>query len=546
MKKFILPCLLVLGMVTSYSVSNANCGASSTGCCAKVCEPDNSCDVNATSRSYLDVRPLFQSVAPEMVAGFRDNRIHAREGGAHGAAQVVILGSKSTNSEDLARYFFPFGKTQLLVDEQIGALINQDLLAEHFNIFTVDGNFRSRITIDPEQSVVGAGFHVKQGFCINEERGRGFYASLSFPVLRVSNNMNLCENIENDGGGAHITFNNGTQIVDYNVQANMTEALNQCDWLFGKISPCALKKTGVADLELKVGYEWIERSPYHLESYLGIKVPTGNKPNSEYLFEPVVGNGHHWGIMFGSALGVEIWQDEQTGREFRLELNNHSQYLFNNTQCRSVDLFCKPWSRYIELYRDIDEAVTANSFNAAPVSNATLATNFATPGINVLTIPLKVRPGFSQNITTAAVFTTPKWYLEAGYNVYFRQSECLKLACPWVEGPAIKHEQGSGQTNPVRDITGNFRLENIDPGDATNLMRLQDYKFNFIKEEDLDIVSASSPGVISHTVYGAVGYEYPDRDIPVFGNIGGSYEFGHGTNAVLERWVIWAKLGLSY
>lgn len=531
MKRFNLIYFLFASVISFTLIANQPC------CRTTECTPDSSCDCEFSSRTFLALRPGFQSASPEMISGFRSDRLHAAQ--RHGAAEVVFFGSKSTNENDLARYFFPFCKTDLFVDEQVGLTSPpqpQDILAQHFNIFTINGTFRSQISIRPQTSQVGAGFYLRKAFCMSEDKGRGFFASASFPIIRVKNNLEFEENIINDGGGAR--FN-----ADENVVGNMTEAFIQPEWQFGKISEFSLSKTGVADIELKIGYEWIQQEPFHLESYLGVLVPTGNLPNAEFLFEPIVGQGRHWGIILGNAIGVEIWRDDAKDRSLRVEYTGHTQYLFSNTQCRSVDLVCKPWSRYIELYRDQAQAITAST-----LSNSTQAANFATPGINILTLPIKVRPGFANNTTIAAVFNTHRFQIEGGYNLYVRQSECLKLACPWQEGPAIKNRIGLGNTNPVRDITGNARLENITvnstPGTG-NRIALGDYKVNFIKEEDLDLTSAASPCVISQTVYVAAGYSCPDRDIPLFGNIGGSFEFGNN-NAVVERWTIWGKFGLSF
>ena len=511
----------------------------SKDCCRTECTPQNSCDCEITSRSFLAVRPNFQSESPEMISGFRSHRLH--EGERHAAVEAVLFGSHSTDEENLARYFFPSCKTELIVDERISLDSPpqpQDLLAAHFNIFTLNGTFRSKISIRPQTSAIGAGFYARKAFCMNEEKGRGFFTSISFPIVRVKNDLQLQEDIINDGGGVNLNAD-----ID-NVAANMTEALNQGQWQFGKISNFAMKKTGVGDIEWKLGYEWIQQEPFHLESYLGILVPTGNKFDGEYLFQPIVGHGRHWGIMVGNAIGVQVWQDEMNDRSLRVEYASNTRYLFRNTQCRSIDLFCKPWSRYIEVYQSQDQAMVAES-----LPDSTQGQNFATPGINVLTIPVKVRPGFAYNMTTAAVFDSKNWKLEGGYNLYARQSECLKLACPWQEGPAIKHHLGDGSTNPVRDITGNYRLENITvngtPGQG-NRLDLGDYKLNLIKESDLDLNSAASPCIISHTIYAALGYTMKDRDKPIFGNIGGSYEFSNSNNAVVERWTIWGKIGLSF
>ncbi len=182
-------------------------------------------------------------------------------------------------------------------------------------------------------------------------KGRGFFTSISFPIVRVKNDLNFQEDIINDGGGADFS-------ADENVFENMTEALNQPEWQFGKISPFAQHKAGVADIELKIGYEWIQQEPFHLESYLGILIPTGNKPSGEFLFEPIVGQGHHWGMLFGNATGIEnLERPRKRPAHLRIEYAGHTQYLFRNTQCRSLDLMCKTME---PLYRSISRSRSSN------------------------------------------------------------------------------------------------------------------------------------------------------------------------------------------
>src|SRR5688572_21087411 len=98
MKRFNLIALLLLSSVTAQI-------AAGSGCCRTECPPDNSCDVEYTSRSYLFVRPAFLSASPEMISGFRSDRLHFREDGLHGTAEAVVFGNKSTDDHSLARYF---------------------------------------------------------------------------------------------------------------------------------------------------------------------------------------------------------------------------------------------------------------------------------------------------------------------------------------------------------------------------------------------------------------------------------------------------------
>ena len=111
---------------------------------ARDCGPCTSCDCEVSSRSYLSVRPLFQSASPEMTSAFRYDRPHVKDDGCESAVQFVLFGSQSNQEKDLARYFFPFCKTELTVDEAVPAPNPQDqnqfgpdLLAGHFNIFTL-------------------------------------------------------------------------------------------------------------------------------------------------------------------------------------------------------------------------------------------------------------------------------------------------------------------------------------------------------------------------------------------------------------------------
>lgn len=503
----------------------------------------DSCDFEETSQTFLAIHPHFQSSSPEMVSAFRDDRLHVREDGRHGTIQFALFGSRTTNDEDLARYFFPFGKTELIVDERIEELrpgVEADLLALHFNIFTTNSNFSSKISIEPRQSVIGLGLHYRQSFARNEEKDRGFFFSFSTPITRVKNDLNFTEKVIEDGGEPN-------EAADENVVANMKEAFNQKEWKFGKITTKSMTKTRLAAIEVKLGYEWLQHDPCHLESYIGVIIPTGNDPEGEFVFEPIVGYGKHTGVMFGSTFGIQIWDDEENDKHLRVEYANHSQYLFKREQTRSFDLKNKPWSRYQEVYADEDQAREATDPALPLLRQATLAT----PGINVFTQKVDVTPGFSHNINSALVYTSKGFQGELGYNFFCQRSECVKLACPWKEGPALKHFEGQGQTNPLRDITGSRFRE----GQVRDLagalppiipVSLANFEQSIIKETDLDLQSAATPCRLIHTVYGALGYRWDDREYPVFTNFGGSYTFSRNNNAVPRRWTIWGKFGFSF
>lgn len=486
------------------------------------------CNCKATSQTFFSVRPPYETATPERDSLFL-HRVRAREDGCFGAVEFTLLGGQSTNEEDLARFFTPFCKNKLKVTEQDTA--NNDLLATQFNIYTGTfnggyhrGNFESTICIAPKQSVIGLGITYKQAFrrCSKEDddNERYFWFEISSPILRVSNTMCLKEKTIEPG-----------QAANDNVVANMTEALKQPGWCYGKIDNCKHEKTRLGDIEFKVGYELLRCQTCNLESYVGALIPTGNCVKGEYVFEPIVGHAKHFGFLLGSSGDFELWRDDELERRIVFAYDMNLLYLMSKKEKRSFDLKFKPWSRYMQLYRNKEQAIQAST--AAAEEQLFLHT----PGINIFTRDMCVYPNFSRTYNAEFIFYCKKWLAEVGYNFYARSAECVELACPWVEGPALKSLQGDGYTDNVQTIRDEFNTANAVNVDA--------YNENLITACDLDLESAAHPCVLTHTVFGAFGYRWNEREYPLFAGLGASYEFAV-TNAGLERWLVWGKFGFSF
>jgi len=500
------------------------------------------CSAQYTGKTVLaNGQVPFTSVSPELVVSFRNGLTYDCNYGKKGSFQAALFGSRSMKKNDLARYFLPHGATSLLVVED-GPADNfsqkKNLLAQNFNIFTKKHSFKSEISLAPVQTMVGCGLHWRKCFLYNPLTGNGVWASVSSAIMRVKNTMNLREAILNTGGGPDYK-------ADTAVVGSMKEALNQYEWKYGKIPSHALDRSGLADIELKIGYsQSLPKQLHHLDLYGGLIVPTGNKYSGKYVFEPIVGRGKHVGLMFGGGFGKDVWVDQDEYVNWEVSL--HGEYLFKNKQHRSFDLVDKPWSRYLELYIDQEQAQ-----NVAQVvgSDPVRAQNSATPGINVLTRSVYVTPGFAGDMNTAFVYHKPVVQVECGYNLFVRQSECVKFVCPWSVGPAIKYAEGVGRTNPIRDITGNKYLEQKvvdDHGVEIIPVALVNFDQSLIMSEDIDMQSATTPELIAHTLYIACGKWFDDERVnPVLVNGGILCTFSQ-ENAVINKWLMWFKAGVSF
>ncbi len=430
MKKILLS-LLLLGSTASVFADT---------CCPEECCPEDSCALRAdscecvaSSQTYFNAHPHFQYHMPEHVAGFRQDRLFARDEGRGGALDVVLFGSRSTNSDDLARYFTPFCKKTLLVSEDRFSPARADIDPQHFRIISQSDPYEGRICFEARQSVIGLGFHYSQRFAWDEEEGKGWYVDISTPLTRVKNRLCLREFITQESTALEITGQ-----TTFN---NMTDAFKNPDWKYGKIcqsKPCdadcnvdcntdcddcgvcesKMKRTRLADIQAGLGRIWMMDEKCHLSSYVGVLIPTGNTPKGELVFEAVVGHGGHSGVFFGSEGGYRLWANDTGDRRLDVEWAVNSLYLGSKCQKRSFDLKCKPWSRYMEVYANKAQAEEANSLSGNQ------ANFLATPGINVFTQDVNVTPGWSFNISSAFVFTSASGFQgELGWNRYCRRQE---------------------------------------------------------------------------------------------------------------------------
>jgi len=491
------------------------------------------CDCKVSSHTFFSVRPLYQSASPERVSLFHDPMV--REEGRGGNFELTFLGGKSTRNKGLARFFTPFCKDSLLVLENPTAG-TPDLIAQNFNIDTVNGTFQSNIQFKMHESVFAIGLTYRQSFggrFSDEEGNRRLWVEISSPVTRVHNTVILEEQIVNNGGGAAVITGlpAGQVIVD-----SMTAAFNQSDWLYGKIDPThKLTKWRLADIEAKIGYEWMSGEQCGVESYVGVLIPTGYRPKAEYIFEPIVGHNKHVGIMWGNSAYYKLC--ETNCWNIDIYADTCAKYLFRRNETRSFDLKNKPWSRYIELYANFAQAQQANALAVA--GNIAAAATLSTPGINLLTQDLKVTPRFSYTVNCAVAAKSQRCDLELGWNFFAREAECVRLANAFTPAFAMKSPLGAGATMPVRTINNNFLAANQLAFSAAN------FSTSLIQESDLDLESAAHPAVLSNSIYGAAGYRWDDRCYPMFAGFGGNYEFGKD-NSVLNRWTVWGKCGVSF
>lgn len=501
----------------------------------------------ATGQTFLSVKPQFQSATPERVTLFRNHQALYREDGWGGGVQFVVFGGQSTNGNKLAQFFGFNGlggsKNPFIVNSAFTDTVNDTNYSRNidpvnfginYTVGTTPGAFASTLSFDPRQSYVGGGFDWRQylGWW-NDDCKKQWWFEISFPVVNVSNDMRLTET-------GFVT----TGTVCGASPANMTQAFRGVTGGYTLTTPAGItpftcaaetganvtmnygiidgkqQHTGVADVELKLGYDYINEPNHHFEGYVGLVAPTGNKPAGIYMFEPIVGNNHHFGLMTGASLGFEVWRGCHDNT-LRFEFETNNRYLFRNSQVRSFDLYNRPWSRY--------QLVYANATDAA-AGRKTFAIDYLTQSVHV-------KPHWQTEINIGLVYNHCGFEAELGYNIWARQAEDVTLRTTFTTGLAIADINAAVTTASVYQTISNPQLG----GGIAYPTLLADG--GTITSADLNLASAASPAALAHIVYGSLGY-HAEWCWPVFVGVGGSYEFST-FNTAINRWNVWGKFGVS-
>lgn len=512
-----------------------------------------------TSRTFFSVRPPFLPGSVERQGAthdvFRDYCTRERS-----VFSVTPFGGRSTCSDKLASYFLPFGKSEVICGELGSRAVKDetaDVVANYFNVLTDKydpaadsifndttgiGNwtFESRLRFEPVHEYFGLGLLYHRHLSANLDKGLWF--ELAMPIVFVKNDMGLCEKIICPGssGASKGSFFKNVK----NPPRNMREALASGKFFYGKIDECESKtgKWGISDIEFRLGYIFLHEPRAFICSYLGILVPTGNKPTGEYVFEKIVGPNGHAGFFLGSEWAMRVWQNERDWFAFHLE--TVGTLWLDNQQVRSIDLRGKPWSRYIWAYR--------SALKETPII----------PGINLFTRSVWVNRGPSRDLNVAGVVAISNLQGEAGYHFNASETERIRLAKPWPSNVALtglwtgknifwnssepQHISRNNQT-----INESLRILNdcpwFEPAKDPNpdAWYVTQDTYRQLGQDQLDFDSGAHPATISHTLYLALSYYWQEATYPGFVSFGGGYEFGRGDH-VMDRLQLWMQAGVSF
>jgi hypothetical protein len=460
----------------------------------------------------------------------------------------------STNDEDLGKYFgIGNCKTPKCIKFGDPSDTSVDLDSSFFihNVDPADSTLirsfpTGTIQLCPEQEVYGFRMDFFQSMNCPV---KGLFFKASLPFLHVKNDTKIkfkkCGDENKVTIGCHeasmLDFFSGrvniaSDLTDDVVSANLQAPLKK-----GKIS-CSRSAQGVADLELMLGWKFLHNDKYHGFISAGVVVPTGNKVRGEYLFEPIYGNGDHFGLHVELDAGARLWKGEQGALKALAAVSY--RYLFSGTEMRTLGLKNICLTSVENTTEDPETVRTTGSkkFGHYALGGRKDQKNEQLfPLANVLSPNLRVKPGSQIDAQMWLSFQNSCFIVDVGYNLFWKDEESLSLKkCSGFENDTyaiadprfvVIPDTGAPEDSPEF----NLDEDGIIAAGTT-----------FINECNLCFDAAKTPSQLTHKIFGALGWHFNlCTSYPTSLSVGGSYEFA-SDNSALEQWAVWAKAAFSF
>jgi hypothetical protein len=470
---------------------------------------------HSTDKTFLMPRPQGVNLAMEYTTWnkYIQKQYKFRGGTALAATSFY---QESNCSENLGKYFGIKHHDYIKFNEKADddtADINLRYILHDYN-YEANPRF-GKTEFSPNQRTFGIRVDLYQDL---KEIAKGFYLKATLPFVYVQNNMRLSiEDVDTTSGRvstkqilANFFAGNYSVLNDMHTQPNAQFALDAAKF------NGAHSKSGLADLDFVFGYRFLERKRGFAALNLGLTIPLGNTVEGTHLFEPVYGNGNHWGLGVGFDSKVKFFKHKDS--YFKLMLVLNYRYLFEGTEKRTLGLKNKHFGQYFLVGKDGDWA--------------------GRPAANVTTKTLEVTPGSQIDGLAGFAYKNGGWVLDLGYNIFWKDSENLSLKEHWKNNQYALVALNKNFTDGALG-TG---ATDYDDGDGTSVAFADAYKLN---KTNLDFEAATNPSYLTHKIYGGCGYIFKRWKNEVMVGVGGSYEFANSNNE-LENWAVWFKGGINF
>jgi len=385
------------------------------------------------------------SVTPEYTRSFQSSKIAKSLFGS-----AISFGKKGCNGKNSASFRVSGSQA---TNRQVG-----DLLADYFGLPL---DYQSTVYVKPVIQNFLVDFDLYLGldnlFC-------GLWFKAHAPIVYARWKLGLNEQKSNAGtlgypagyfGPSAVPVNNlNTSFISY-LQGNAptVSGIDFQPLKNSKLSSvkCASNKnatfykhsnhtTRLSDIRMSLGYNFAQNEDYHVGLGILAAAPTGNRVNDELLFQPMVGNGHHWEFGGQFTSHCTAWRSCDNTQNIELSLDVDVTHLFATSQFRVFDLIAADDNSRYMLALTMKNAANSNlegntiaSFPTGPASGYFAASsqfnNIITPLANIAAQKVKVSQPYQVDLTAMVTYNRCGLTWNTGYNFWMTGAEKFGKQC---------------------------------------------------------------------------------------------------------------------
>lgn len=310
-----------------------------------------------------------------------------------------------------------------------------DWLADYFGLPT---DYLSAVDVRPKISNALVDLNIFIGW---DKYIPGLYFRMHAPLTYTRWDLNPCETLITTGSDAHDPgYFNPEGIPRIQLVDNFTnfitgeDAPKATNLIFNKLKYAKMNCKGnralkLSEIQVAFGYNVLHTEDYHLGGNIRFSIPTGNRPKGEYLFEPIIGNGHHWELGGGLSTHIVIWDNEETEEKAALYCDINITHMFSTQQKRSFDLCVGANSRYM-LAQKMGTPIIDNLrglVNGERIEPKFQYQQEVTSVANLTTLDVEVSNSVQADIAVMLAYTKGKNSWTFGYSFWGRSTDCITL-----------------------------------------------------------------------------------------------------------------------
>lgn len=557
-----------------------------------------------TNHSFMTYRSQGQNLARN-VAGWQSLRTDIYNGDAQGNVSIAVEYDQAFNRGAINKYFF--GSDCMTFSGSLAPYRGAcDIMADYFGLPT---DFQSVVSFSPQMHNVIFDFDFYWNLdCLI----KGFNLRFYLPVAYTRWALNPCEKVINPGTLAYPAgYMSNARIDVPDLKKGALDVLSHCQTFgdladpiqYGRLDACAQHTTKVADILVALGYTFVRHRAGLVGINLQTVIPTGTFSHARNLFEPQIGNGHHWALGGGLTARYDFINNEDRGLKLSGCLDASIQHLFKANEVRSYDLTANgPGSRYM-LMEDMGGAISG-ALGFSPIILTDLATSEYLGRlfyvIDATTLDSKIKINVQGDVVAKLTLDYRNWNFDLGYNFWGRSHEtlvsraCMNHKFYGIKGDAqvygflspapgdfldipvnatqsqatLHAGQGVGNTNNnfininadnaalIYDV-GFIAIQQTLPDSVssdTGVSSMQQVNGSnqaiLLTDADINDCSGLSPRAYTNKVFGSAAYTWADcKHVTPYVSVGAEGEFAGSEDCVktaISQWGVWVKGGFNY